>query len=228
MILRLRLIILALLTGAAIAQAHDPYEITSVVYLHSNRIELLAEMEFSTGMRLAGIAPTRTTPAADQFAAAQPQLQTAAGAWLQFTAGNNALLARRTNVQLGVEDHIRFQVEFAPTALRPLRVAAPGLRALSELGPYGTSLTVLDMVNQKVVGQTTLFAGSPVAEFTPLPPASNPPPQLLPPPPAAAPVAAPNPPPGASPAPPARRGPLLWLGVAFVVAWWVMHRRSRS
>ena len=145
--------------------AHDPYEITSVVYVRSNRIELFVEMEFPTGMTLAGQKRTREIATESQFEAALPRLREFAGSFYEITAGHNVVSPLRTNVELGVEDHIRFQVEFAPTRYRPLRFVLRGLRNVSEQAPYGASLTVLDMVDQKVLGQTTLFADSSVAEF---------------------------------------------------------------
>lgn len=153
----------------ATVAAHDPYEITSVAYIHSNRIELFVEMEFPTGMTLAGQKPVRDVAVLTQFESALPRLRELAGNFFNLTAGNNVVLPLSTNVELGVEDHIRFQVEFKPTPHRPLRFVARGLGSESSESPYGTSLTVLDMVNQKVLGQTTLFAGSPTAEFPPRP-----------------------------------------------------------
>lgn len=151
------------------AAAHDPYEITSVAYLYSNRIELYMEMEFPTGMRLAGQNPVRDVAVISQFEAALPQLRELAGGFYAFTAGNNLILPLATNVELGVENHIKFQVQFAPTPYRPFKFVARGLGPESSENPFGTSLTVLDMVNQKVLGQTTLFAGTPTAEFPPKP-----------------------------------------------------------
>lgn len=147
--------------------AHDPYEITSVAYIHSNRIELFVEMEFPTGMTLAGQKPVREVAVSSQFETALPRLRELAGNFFNLTAGNNVVLPLSTNIELGVEDHIRFQVEFKPTPYRPLRFVARGLGTDAGANPFGTSLTVLDMVNQKVLGQTTLFAGSPTAEFPP-------------------------------------------------------------
>lgn len=157
------LIILLALT-AGIARAHDPYEITSVVYVRSNVIELLVEMEFPTGMRLAGIEPVQDVAALPQFEKAQPQLMALAGIFFDFTAGNNPVTALTTTVSLGVEEHIEFKVEYAATARRPLQFTARGLLGATGL-PYSTSLTVLDMVNQKVLGQKSLFARVPSAEF---------------------------------------------------------------
>jgi hypothetical protein len=161
------------------ALAHDPYEITSVVYIQSNRIELFVEMEFPTAMTLAGQKPLREVSGLSQFEAALPQLEQLAGNFLEITAGNHAVSPLRTNVQLGVEDHIQCQVEFAPTDYRPLRVLPRGLRGVAD-SPYGISLTVIDMVKKQVLGQAVLFANSLAAEFPVTTPDSNTPPLAMP------------------------------------------------
>ena len=124
------------------AKAHDPYEISSVIYLKTNRIELLVEMEFPTGMRLAGLTPTKDVAVLSQFDAGQTRLFEAAGSFYEITAANNVIQPLSTNVELGVEDHIRFHVEFANTAHRPLRFVAHSLKSLADQGGYGVSLTV--------------------------------------------------------------------------------------
>lgn len=161
---RLALIFGLTLVGPLVAKAHDPYEIVSVVYIQTNRIEVFLEMEFATGMRLAGLEPSRQTSAESQFATALPQLEQFAGGLFEITAGNNVVLPLRTNVELGVELHIRGHLEIALTDFRPLRFVPRGLRAVPDT-PYGVSLTVLDMVNKKVLGQAALFADSPPADF---------------------------------------------------------------
>lgn len=155
------------------ARAHDPYEVTSVVYIRSNVIELFIEAEFPTGMILSGLTPTRDTAAETQFEAGLPQLKNFAGGLFEITAGNNVVQPLRTNVELGVELHIRGRVEFALTDYRPLRFVPRGLQAVPDV-PYGASLTVLDMVKQKVLGQSTLFADSPAAEFPAVEPTQTP------------------------------------------------------
>jgi len=153
-----------MLLGAVSVRAHDPYEITSVVYIQSNRIELFIEAEFPTGMALAGVPPRRDVAAETQFEAALPQLTNFIGGLLEIAAGNNVVQPLRTNVELGVELHIRGRVEFALTDYRPLRFVPRGLKVVPDV-PYGISLTVLDMVNKKVLGQSALFADSPAADF---------------------------------------------------------------
>ncbi len=167
--------------SAASTKAHDAYEITSVVYMQSNRIELFAEMEFPTAMKLAGLNPTKDVAVLSQFEAGLPRLLEAAGNFYEITAANNVIQPLSTNVAMVVDDHIQFRVEFASTSHRPLRFAARSLKALAEQGGYGASLTVLDMVNKRVLGQTTLFADAPTTEFSvtnqyvrPVPPAPLP------------------------------------------------------
>src|SRR5688572_2497483 len=111
-----------------VARAHDPYEITSAVYVRSNVIELFIEMEFPAGMKLAGIEPVRDVAVLSQFEKAQSQLATLVGSFFSFTAGNNVVPALSTNVSLGVEDHIQLKVEYAATTLRPLQFTARGLQ----------------------------------------------------------------------------------------------------
>ena len=148
------------------SHAHDAYEITSVVYLQTNRIELFVEMEFPTAMKLAGLTPTRDVAVLSQVEAGLTRLREAAGGFYEITAANNVIQPLVTNVEMVVDDHIQFRVEFANTPHRPLRFAARSLKALAEQGGYGASLTVLDMVNKKVLGQTTLFADAPTMEFS--------------------------------------------------------------
>ncbi|HEX5218032.1 MAG TPA: hypothetical protein VFZ59_00570 [Verrucomicrobiae bacterium] len=158
------LILGLVLLSVGSVRAHDPYEITAVVYVRSNVIELFVEMEFPAGMTLAGLSPTRDVAAETQFEAGLPQLKNLAGGLFEITAGNNVVQPLSTNMELGVELHIRGRVEFALTDYRPLRFVPRELKAVPDV-PYGISLTVLDMVNQKVLGQSALFADSPPAEF---------------------------------------------------------------
>jgi hypothetical protein len=158
-------VILLLVLVALPGRALDSNEIATTVQVHSNRIELKIEMAFPTAMRLAGWTPSPELAAATQFEQAQPALRNLAGMFFDFTAGNHRLTATRTNVQLGVEDHIHLEVEFAPTSHRPLRLMPQGLLVAGPEHPYGVTLTVQDMVNQKVLSQTTLFLANAAAEF---------------------------------------------------------------
>jgi hypothetical protein len=145
------------------ALAHDPYEITTRAYLYSNHLELRIEMEFAAALLVSqsnGARPNVST-AADRFAYALPNLQARAPDFLRVTGNGELLPVTRTNVSLGAEDHVRFVLELPITERRTLRFAVGGLKALSAHGNYGTSLTVVDMVRNHVLGQAVLFGDSP-------------------------------------------------------------------
>jgi hypothetical protein len=151
--------------------AHDPYEITSTASVRADRMDVEVEMEFRAAMILAGVtSPPRAdqTPS-DLFAASRPRLSELAGVFYEVTAGGRTLVARQTNVTLAAENHVRFQLNYPPTEHRPLRFRAAGLQGFSESGPYGAVLTVLDMVNKKVLAQSVLFAATSVAEAGAMP-----------------------------------------------------------
>jgi hypothetical protein len=168
--------------------AHDPYEITSTARLKADQIELQIEMEFPTSMLLAGLDPAAAGERSpgELFKSHLPQLEEQAGRFFQITAGNNPLRAGATNVTLEVENHVHFRLVYPPTELRPIVFAAPGLQTLSGHGPFGTTLTVLDLVHQRVLGQEVLFADSPALALGAE--AATPTAQIAP----AAPVAAPE------------------------------------
>lgn len=158
-------IILVMVLVTLPGRALDSNVIATTVQIHSNRIELTMEMAFPTAMRLAGWPPSPEIAAATQLEQAQPALRNLAGMFFDFTAGNHRLTATRTNVQLGVEDQIQCLVEYLPTPHQPLRLMPQGLLVAGPEHPYGVTLTVQDLVNQKVLGQTTLFMANATAEF---------------------------------------------------------------
>jgi hypothetical protein len=171
--------LLALMLGCATRTlAHDPFEITCTVYSRSNRVEVFAEMEYRAAMLLAGAdaAALAGRDVATEFQSHLPSLIRAAGGLLALSADNSPLVALRTNVTLEVENHIRFALDYPEANSRTLTASAPGLARIAADGGYGVNLTVLDMVNQKVLGQTVLFADTPSATFAPAPVSTPPPP----------------------------------------------------
>jgi len=151
--------------GAWTALAHDPYEITSTLSLYSNRAELLVELEFRAGMFLSGHAePMGANDAPAQFEVARGALTKTAGQFFRLSTGHEDFKPASTAVTLGVENHIRFKLSYPPLT-DAFSLSIPGLKSLSDQGPYGASITVLDMENKKVLGQSVLFASSAPAEF---------------------------------------------------------------
>ncbi len=143
--------------------AHDPYEISSVAYVYADRIDVVVDLEQRTAFKLAGIAP----PSGEtDKQATTAQLQQFAANFFTCTAGNHVLELRQARVESGHDDHLQLHLEFSPSSHRPLQFTTHGLERAGDL-PYGTTLTVLDMESQKVLGQTTLFASTPSAVFPP-------------------------------------------------------------
>lgn len=147
--------------------AHDAYEITSVAYVYSDRIEVTLEMEFPTALKLVGLTPQPDVAVARQFETALPRLHAAAGAFLEFTAAHHRPTATATNVELGQEAHVILKLSYSPATQRPLRFRVPGLKMFGPEPPYGATLTVLDMAQQKVLGQVTLFDSGAEVNFPP-------------------------------------------------------------
>ena len=147
------------------ARAHDPFEITAVASVETNRVVIVAEMEFQTARTLAqaGGATTTNTDYPMEFARLQPQFRAAAEKLFQLTAAGEILPLRDNVVTLEVEHHVRFTLTYPPTDARPLHISAPNFSELADAGPYGIGLTVLDMVRKKVLGQTVFFAAKPTA-----------------------------------------------------------------
>lgn len=172
-----RLLLLLLLTCGWSAKAHDPYEIVSTAYLRGDRLDVEVLMEFSAAALLAGedARSTELEPT-ERFLHLQPQLQKEAAEFFRVVAGDEALPLTSATVTLGVEDHVRFNLTFPAPPSTSLRFDAPGLGLLEDSGPYGTTLTVLDMVNSRVLGQNVLRSTADAAvieDLVPPPPPSE-------------------------------------------------------
>ncbi|MFM2081947.1 MAG: hypothetical protein RL380_638 [Verrucomicrobiota bacterium] len=153
-----------LLLFTRVVFAHDPYEITATASLFSNRTEVRAVLEYKAARLLAGLGwPTNEINHAAEFAWMTPTLTAQAEKFFQLTAAGENLRVQKSAVELGVENHVSFVLQFPPTAARPLTFAAPGLAALAPEGQYGVGLTVLDMVKMKVLGQQVFYAANPLA-----------------------------------------------------------------
>ena len=158
--------------AAARVFAHDPYEITATASIQTNRIEFSAVFEYRAARLLAGLGwPTNQINEADEFLTMQPALEKVAADFFRVTAAEKVLSPDAVGVSLGVENHVTFAVNFPANNVSGIIVSAPGLTALAAEGPYGTGLTVLDMVRKKVWGQKVFTSANPsaTAAFGPLP-----------------------------------------------------------
>ncbi len=177
----------ALLVSTAFA--HDPLEITATVYLHTNRIELRAVMTRATILLAAdhqGV-PLLDFSIPAERDEALPMLRALAPGLFTLARGTNLLTATETNVILGAEDHVGFNLTFPlgqpESGKRESEKAETGTQSVSAFplftlharllahlpaqDPYGVSVTVLDLVNNKVLDQKLLNAQNPSTEIAP-------------------------------------------------------------
>ena len=172
-LLKCRWLLVLLAAGGALSvRAHDPYEITATASIQTNRIEFRAVLEYRAARLLAGLGwPTNQVNEAPEFLTMQPALEKVAAEFFRVTAAEKVLSPGAVEVSLGVENHVTFAVNFPANNVSGIIVSAPGLTALAAEGPYGTGLTVLDMVRKKVWGQKVFTSANPsaTAAFGPLP-----------------------------------------------------------
>ena len=172
-LLKCRWLLVLLAAGGALSvRAHDPYEITATASIQTNRIEFRALFEYRAARLLAGLGwPTNQINESAEFLVMQPALEKVAAEFFRVTAAEKVLSPGAVEVSLGVENHVTFAVNFPANNVSGIIVSAPGLTALAAEGPYGTGLTVLDMVRKKVWGQKVFTCANPsaTAAFGPLP-----------------------------------------------------------
>jgi hypothetical protein len=157
---------------ASNARAHDPFEITATSYLRTNQLELFIEMEPRPARLLSG------APATIEPEIVLSQLELKAPTLVRIWSGPTELKPTSITAMEGTENHAQLRLLYPLPPVGPFRIETPLLAQLETEGPYGVTLTVLDMVNQKVLGQSVLFADTPEAAFThpssPLPTANPP------------------------------------------------------
>jgi hypothetical protein len=147
------------LASPLLAHAHDPFEITATVYLRTNHLELFLEMESRPARLLTGATPQNASEDILN------DLETRAPGLVRLWSGESELTANSITAQPGNEDHAQLRLIYPRPAHGMFRLEAPMLAQLDPSGPYGIVLTVLDMVNQKVINQSVLLADSPAAPF---------------------------------------------------------------
>jgi len=161
---RALVMIVLVLLGAPV-WAHDPLEITATLYFRSNQVELFAEMEMRPARVLAG--------GKSEFTYEQiiTELQNRAASCFQVTSGSKVIAAASASAVAAEEQHVQLRLIYPRPASSSFQLEAPMLSELAADGPYGVGLTALDMVHQKVVGQSVLFADhavTPVLQVLPV------------------------------------------------------------
>jgi hypothetical protein len=148
------------------AWGHDPYEISTKLYLRTNSLELRVTVAAKTMVTLMAADGDRsvalTSPA--DVEGARPSLAKCAANLFQITAADQVLIAASTNVALGVEDHMELVLTYPRPAPGTLRVNAIHLKKLPEGDPYGAAVTVVDLANNVALGQQLLTRSEPVFE----------------------------------------------------------------
>jgi hypothetical protein len=168
----LSIILILAVLFASNARAHDPFEITATIYVRTNHLELFIEMEPRPARLLSG------APAAIEPEMVLSQLELKAPTLVRIWSGPTELKPTSITAMEGTENHAQLRLLYPLPPAGPFRIETPLLAQLQADGPYGVTLTVLDLVNQKVLGQSVLFADTPEAAFTrpssPLPKANSP------------------------------------------------------
>jgi hypothetical protein len=165
----IRTAIILLITLAILprALAHDSFEITATVYLHTNHVELRAIMLRKTIQHVAenqGVHLLDFSIPSERDEA-MPSLRAQAPGLFALMCGTNSHRAAQTNVTILEEDHVAFSLIY-PATNAAVKLGANLLSHLPADDPYAISITVLDMENNKVVAQTTLNVKNPRMDLT--------------------------------------------------------------
>jgi hypothetical protein len=148
--------LLALISASAFA--HDPFEITLTAYLHTNRVELRAVMLRKTIQQVARSQGVHLLDFSipSEREETMPVLRAQATGLFELKCGTNFLRATKSEAIISEEDHVGFNLVYPTGTNTTLRLDAKLLSHLPTVDPYAVSVTVLDMVNNKVTGQKIL------------------------------------------------------------------------
>src|SRR5262245_29347111 len=111
---------------ASTAWGHDPFEVTTLVFLQTNRIELQATFARRAAMILAGQkdAPSGVWSGPQEFNAVRPLLVSSAPKLFSIIVGGQPMEAKEADVLQGVEDHVEYRLTYALPARGPLTIGA--------------------------------------------------------------------------------------------------------
>ena len=150
--------------------AHDVSEIGTAVYLHTNRVELNVVLVRPTIMRAADAQGVHLLDFSrpDERENAMPVLRSQGEALFTLQLGTNRLAPLPVTVNLGQDDHVNFRLTYLTPIPRGtndlLTLEAKVLSHLPTDERYAVSLTILDMVNPRVVSQKLLRSGASTCE----------------------------------------------------------------
>jgi hypothetical protein len=152
---------------ASSAAAHDANEITTRVYLQTNRLEVRLTIAASTArlMVQADGHDVADLDNAEEFGRARSLLAASAARLLQISADGKPLTPLETEVRRSVEDHLEFKVIYPRPAPGSLRLNAIRLNQLPSDQTYGALVTVVDVVNQVFLSQKLLNTADPIMDL---------------------------------------------------------------
>jgi hypothetical protein len=180
------------LLGAAVAQAHDPYQGYTDVLLHFQKMEVKFSVGKFTAARLLFDNPDSTETLAqfdaDNFSRYLPKLKKVGEKLFALTTGGTNLVVNAVDVRLNEEgDAVEFTIIYPRPPAGPLRIAATYVKLLHDEG-YGTTLTVFDEARHQIAYADNLNLEQMFLDFKVTPPsdvkpgAASPPETVAPPP----------------------------------------------
>jgi hypothetical protein len=151
---------------------HDPYEITTRVFLCTNSLEVRMTLAAGTAQTLIATngSPAPTAVGQAELEALRPSLTKCAEEFFRVSSAHHPLIAQETKMTFSVEDHVEFALSYPRPGPGLLRLEAAGLAKLPDNEPFGAVLTAVDLVNNRVLGQKLLTARDPAFEVEPAAP----------------------------------------------------------
>ena len=158
---RLRNLFIALLLFGPLSGAvwaHDPYETTMRAYLRAQKFEVRITLNARTVEILldkAGQSLTNAT-APESFEAVHDSIMHRASEWFPVRTGGGAIVPDQVYVTRGVEDHIEVVMIYTRPSVGVVAFEGAYLKQLPADEPYGANFSVVDLVNNLVLGQKVL------------------------------------------------------------------------
>jgi hypothetical protein len=160
-----RLAVLLISLSPLLAFGHDPYEITTRVFLRTNSLEVRMTLAAGTAQLLLATNGSPSAPATQSdLEAVRPALTKCAAEFLRVSSAGQPLAVQETKMSFSVEDHVEFVVTYARPVPGLLRLEAVQFAKLPVNEPYGAVLTAVDLAHNLVLGQKLLTARDPAFE----------------------------------------------------------------
>ena len=168
---RLRNLFVALLLFGPLSTAvwaHDPYETTMRAYLRAQKVEVRTTLNARTVEILLDKAGQSQTNASspEGFEAVHDSIVRRAPEWFPVRTAGGAIVPDQVYVTRGVEDHIEVVITYPRPSAGVIAFEGAFLKQLPADEPYGANFTVVDLVNNVVLGQKVFSAADTAFEIT--------------------------------------------------------------